>query len=742
MRAVPPKLRRANPLAVTPKTMLKRHLLTLLPSALATQVAVTLAAVTLAATAPAQTFRVNSTADSSDSRQGNGFARDSRGRTTLRAAIEEANTLRRVQTIEIPAGTYTLRNGPLRISQGVILRGLGAPGDVVIDGNNRTTILVTRSLDWAVCDYTGHTVKAFNSHGSFKRTLVAPRYGGLLYPRRASAGPGDLFVTGLLSGVHRYHGLTGRFTRTVVPASVFPFDHALSPSRTSPKLFVADYNNNRIRHFHPASGMPRGDIGRPYANGMRSPRALLTSGNRVYVASGESNRILCYHDDGRFDRVFATSYVDNPTAMVFGGPDYDLYVTESAADCVNRYDGRTGAFKGRFVTRGSGGLNAPTGIAFGSDDHLYVVSYQTRQVLRYDGKTGRFIDVYIAAGTSGLRRPISLNLIPGRWPGQLTKINNVTFRNGNVPTTTGGGGGIYNGKQHRLQLEGCRVEDCGSIGPGSGIYNLGRLTLTETAIVDNRNRSASTGGGVTATGGGIYNEAPGIVVARRCLIARNSAVRGGGINNNGGLISLLNTTISGNLAKSEAGGIRNTNNFDGDRGRMLISFCTITRNECNRFPRGAGYNHGAGIWNRGTIQIGDTIIAGNDDHRSRFEYDYAPDIYGPTGQILSHWDNIIGVGNLFAPIRDFRGGYPIYNRIGTETNRIDPRLRQLEDNGGPTMTHGLLPASPALNGDRHFNGGAYWIQPTKDQRGFTRPHFTRYRGDIGAFESGATRPRD
>ena len=61
----------------------------------------------------------------------------------------------------------------------------------------------------------------------------------------------------------------------------------------------------------------------------------------------------------------------------------------------------------------------------------------------------------------------------------------------------------------------------------------------------------------------------------------------------------------------------------------------------------------------------------------------------------------------------------------------DPLLGPLQDNGGPTFTHALLPGSPAINaGDPNFTP-----PPVNDQRGC---HFDRVfngRIDIGAFEA-------
>ncbi|MCS7222228.1 MAG: choice-of-anchor Q domain-containing protein [Anaerolineae bacterium] len=65
-----------------------------------------------------------------------------------------------------------------------------------------------------------------------------------------------------------------------------------------------------------------------------------------------------------------------------------------------------------------------------------------------------------------------------------------------------------------------------------------------------------------------------------------------------------------------------------------------------------------------------------------------------------------------------------------DLNHTDPRLGPLQDNGGPTPTHALLPGSPAINAGT--NVGC----PPTDQRGVPRPQGPRC--DIGAFERGFT----
>lgn len=78
-------------------------------------------------------FVVNSLADSHDAILGDGIAADANGRTTLRAALEEANAHAGADTITLPAGVIgvTAANGPLVVTDDVTITGTGTS---VIDG--------------------------------------------------------------------------------------------------------------------------------------------------------------------------------------------------------------------------------------------------------------------------------------------------------------------------------------------------------------------------------------------------------------------------------------------------------------------------------------------------------------------------------------------------------------------------------------------------------------------------------
>ena len=84
----------------------------------------------------------------------------------------------------------------------------------------------------------------------------------------------------------------------------------------------------------------------------------------------------------------------------------------------------------------------------------------------------------------------------------------------------------------------------------------------------------------------------------------------------------------------------------------------------------------------------------------------------------------------------FRGGITVEDG-SCETNAlaVDPMLGELADNGGKTMTHPLLPESPAINiGNEIFCSDSNLFG--RDQRGFSHEG----RCDSGSFEFEFERP--
>ena len=136
-----------------------------------------------------------------------------------------------------------------------------------------------------------------------------------------------------------------------------------------------------------------------------------------------------------------------------------------------------------------------------------------------------------------------------------------------------------------------------------------------------------------------------------------------------------------------------------------MTYSTITGNV-------AETGSGGGIHNvTATSELVNTIIAGNTAATG-------PDC-GGDGTLISQANNLVGSGT----------GCPSSGPGDVTVNPAEvfiELLGPLQNNGGPTRTHALLPDSPALD------AGDDAAAPTTDQRGVPRPQGLG--SDIGAFE--------
>ena len=192
-----------------------------------------------------------------------------------------------------------------------------------------------------------------------------------------------------------------------------------------------------------------------------------------------------------------------------------------------------------------------------------------------------------------------------------------------------------------------------------------------------------------------------------------------------GTVTIIsNSTISGNLTGNPGtGGSGGTNGLGGgilSAGNLTISNSTVTANNAGTAGAGGGIRQSAG-----TITLKSTIVGGNTAL-------VGPDI---EGTVSSQGNNLIQ--NI--------SGVTINETLdpGTNITGQSPLLNPLADNGGPTLTHALLPGSPAINaGDNCITeathcGNSSIPQLTNDQRGFNRLFPVNGTVDIGAFESRA-----
>ena len=331
--------------------------------------------------------------------------------------------------------------------------------------------------------------------------------------------------------------------------------------------------------------------------------------------------------------------------------------------------------------------------------------------------------------------------------GPIVNIENVTFENGRggsgVP-----GGAIYVYEGAYLGLYDSTVRNSGSNGPGGGIANDGSLQLTRSTV--SHNKAPIVGppqtGGVQHSGGGIMNFSGAVLKIDSSTISYNEATRGGGIRNGGGSMEITNSTISNNKAFARGGGIMNF-------GSASISFSTITKNEANALGLlclvgGTQENDracGGGIFNdfdattSGRLSMGNSILAGNTDNRSRFQNGFSPDCFSPElFSFTSFRGNLVGILTSNCNLRDTIWGDQRFDMVGTPENPLDPKLDVLGNYGGPTATHALLPGSPAIDHGTGITSATFFNCPSVDQRGVVRPQAAQC--DIGAFEAAPIPP--
>ena len=331
--------------------------------------------------------------------------------------------------------------------------------------------------------------------------------------------------------------------------------------------------------------------------------------------------------------------------------------------------------------------------------------------------------------------------------------------------SAGSGGGIYNSSDGTLAVTDSRLSgNSVAFGFGGGIANAGEATVANSILSGN---SANAGGGISnrggaatitnstlsgnsglLSGGGIYNAASGELTVTGSTLSSNSANAGGGIANAGSsTVTITSSTLSGNSASDGGGGIDNffgtltvtgstLSGNSADDGGGILSTGTATITNSTLSGNLANLSGGA-IFNTGTATITSGTLSGNSAS------DGGGGIYNGVGfgtGTITLSSSIVANSTSGGDLRGIGSISGSFNLIGegqnlselTNTVTGDPLLGPLADNSGPTLTHALIPGSPAI--DAGFSTELF------DQRG---EPFSRDNGrgvDIGAFELQATRP--
>jgi len=247
------------------------------------------------------------------------------------------------------------------------------------------------------------------------------------------------------------------------------------------------------------------------------------------------------------------------------------------------------------------------------------------------------------------------------------------------------------------------------------VFAGGDLTL-ERLVLKGGKVSSGDGGGVRVASGAA-------ATIRESTVAENYAGGSGGAVANAGQLGVVSSTIFANEAVGQGAGLFNT-------GVVNISNSTISQN--------GGSNSGGGVANAvgGTVQLfnstvtGNTSLSGSGVSNSGLASLYNTIVAGNTNGDLS--GDFVGMNNLIGDV-DVPTGLS-GSIIG------NARLGQLQDNGGPTVTHALLAGSHAIDAgaDDVLSTGPHFS--TGDQRGegYARIHGRAV--DIGAYEFLPTAP--
>src|SRR5215211_8013132 len=236
-----------------------------------------------------------------------------------------------------------------------------------------------------------------------------------------------------------------------------------------------------------------------------------------------------------------------------------------------------------------------------------------------------------------------------------------------LPAVTDGAGLTIDGGSVDITLSGNNAVRVFVVASGAG------LTLNDLTVANGR----------AFGGGGIFNDGGTLTVNNSTISGNSANGNSGGIFNAGlGTLEVNSSTISGNSAGTFSGGIHN------DGGTLTVNNSTISGNSAN--------NAGGGIWNADTATLNNTIVANNEGGNC-------------AGTITDDGSNLEWPGNdcVFAL-------------------SADPNLGPPAANGGPTETHAFQRPSAAID------AAVACPPPATDQRGVSRPQGAAC--DIGAFE--------
>ena len=244
----------------------------------------------------------------------------------------------------------------------------------------------------------------------------------------------------------------------------------------------------------------------------------------------------------------------------------------------------------------------------------------------------------------------------------------------------------------RLQVSGGRAT--GGVGGGVLKQGAGSLELVEATLSGNSATGSQGGGGLAATSGNV-TVTRSTVSGNSASVSVNAGGGGGILHTSIGTLALVNSSLAGNAvtvggSPTGAGGSAILNNS----GTLTLDSVTVGHNSTS--PGGLGALRSAAAT---APTLHNTIVAGNGT--------------GCVGTFDSLDFNLADDGSCGLNEPDDNAG-------------VDPQIQPIADNGGPTPTLRLPPASAAINSGN--------CSQSEDQRNAVRPAENETSCDVGAVE--------
>ena len=327
----------------------------------------------------------------------------------------------------------------------------------------------------------------------------------------------------------------------------------------------------------------------------------------------------------------------------------------------------------------------------------------------------------------------SIVVAPATYHESLFIPFNMKILGSGAATTIVDGGGVNSqvavvGSEPKVQvtLSKMTLRNGAGMEDGGGIYNcFGTLTVIDSVVTGNRIRN---GNGSFGYGAGIYNCPSSTLTLVNTTVSDNSAVIGGAICN-GGLLTIINSTITANVAHKHKGGAI------ANYGTLILTNSTVSGNSSG--PSGLA----GGILNGGLFQSSGKLLINNSTFGGNMAGAGGAGIFNVTGSTVTLQNSILANdrgGNCLGNVAS--GGYNLSNDDSCsfegagDLNSVDAELGPLQNNGGLTDTMALLPGSLAIDSGNPAgctDGQGHLL--TTDQRGQPRPD----KEDTGKCDRGA-----